>query len=68
MTGLVALSMASSLAFTYAPVLRNISSGFRVIILTLAGAGAAALIRPVDENNPAGTSADENAEREKTLL
>lgn len=68
MTGLVALSMASSLAFTYAPVLRNISSGFRVIILTLAGAGAAALIRPVDENNPAGTSADENAEGEKTLL
>ena len=48
--------------------IRAWGDGFRVIILTLAGAGAAALIRPVDENNPAGTSADENAEREKTLL
>ena len=44
----VAVSMAASLIFTYAPVLRNISSGFRVIILTIVIAGAAAAIRPVD--------------------
>ena len=44
----VAVSMAASLIFTCAPVLRNISSGFRVIILTIVIAGAAAVIRPVD--------------------
>ena len=44
----VAVSMAASLIFTCAPVLRSISSGFRVIILTIVIAGAAAAIRPVD--------------------
>ena len=44
----VAISMAASLIFTWAPVLRSISSGFRVIILTIVIAGAAAAIRPVD--------------------
>lgn len=45
--GLVAVSMLGSFLFTVLPVLRSISSGFRVIILTLVLAGAAALIRPL---------------------
>ncbi len=46
---LVALSMGCSLIFTKAPVLKDISSGFRIIILTLLLAGGAALIRPVKQ-------------------
>jgi len=46
---LVAVSMLCSLIFTIAPVLGRISSGFRIIILTLVLAGAAAFIRPVSE-------------------
>ena len=46
---IVALSMAASLLFSKAPVLRDISSGFRVIILTLLIAGGAAFIRPVED-------------------
>ncbi len=46
---LVVLSMGCSLIFTKAPVLKDISSGFRIIILTLLLAGGAALIRPVKQ-------------------
>ena len=46
---LVAASMAASLVFTLAPVLKEISSGFRIIILTVAIAGIAAWIHPVEE-------------------
>ncbi|MCI2048754.1 MAG: AzlC family ABC transporter permease [Lachnospiraceae bacterium] len=49
MTGLVAVSMAASWIFTEAPFLRDISSGFRVIILTVGIAGAAAVIHPLHE-------------------
>ena len=45
--GVVIVSMAASLLFTVTPVLSRISSGFRVILLTLLIAGAAAFIRPV---------------------
>ena len=42
-----------SLVFTKAPVLSRISSGFRIIILTVLIAGIAALVRPVnDESAP----------------
>ena len=51
---LVILSMLCSLAFSLIPVLRDISSGFRVIILTLLIAGTAAWIRPVRDENSAG--------------
>ncbi|MDO4284045.1 MAG: AzlC family ABC transporter permease [Eubacteriales bacterium] len=47
---LVAVSMAASLLCTVAPVVRDISSGFRVILLTLVIAGAAAFLRPVQED------------------
>ena len=45
----VAVSMLLSLLFSVLPLLRGISSGFKVIILTILIAGAAAWIRPVDE-------------------
>ena len=47
--GLVLISMASSGLFSVLPVLRDISGGFKVIILTLVIAGAAAFIHPVEE-------------------
>ena len=46
---LVAISMACSLIFTKLPVLSKVSSGFRIIILTLVIAGIAAIVRPVDD-------------------
>ena len=41
----VVISMAASYVFSVLPMLRDISSGFRIMILTIAG--AAALIKPV---------------------
>ena len=46
----VILSMLGSCAFTFLPYLNNISSGTRIIILTLVIASAAALIHPVRED------------------
>jgi predicted branched-subunit amino acid permease len=48
MAGLVIISMAASCIFAYTPVLSGISEGFRIIILTVLIAGAAAFIRPVE--------------------
>ena len=47
--GLVAVSMGVSWIFSILPMTSGISSGFKVIILTLLIAGAAAVINPVDE-------------------
>lgn len=47
--GIIIASMLASLVFTLAPILREISSGFRIIILTLIIASAAALLFPVKE-------------------
>ena len=55
--GIVTVSMLLSLAFTKIPVLSSISSGFRIIILTLVIAGVAAFLFPVKENNDKGESA-----------
>ena len=54
---LVAVSMAASGLFSILPYLRAISSGFRVIILTILIAGIAAVIHPIEEpgNNPGQT-------------
>lgn len=49
LTGVILVSMAASLVFSVAPGLRDISSGFKIIILTLAIAGAAAFLFPVKE-------------------
>lgn len=45
--GLIVISMAASSLFTYIPVLRDISAGFRIIILTVVIAGVAAILFPV---------------------
>ena len=49
MAVLITLSMLLSLVFSKAPVISEISEGFRIIILTVVTAGAAAFIRPVEE-------------------
>lgn len=48
--GLVLISMTASGLFSVLPVLKAISGGFKVIILTLLIAGAAAVIHPIDDN------------------
>ncbi len=60
--GLVLVSMALSGLFAILPYLKNISSGFRIIILTILLSAAAAALRPVrlddseaDENGPGGS-------------
>ena len=47
--GLVAVSMALSWLFSVLPLTAGISSGFKVIILTLLLAGAAAAVRPIPD-------------------
>ena len=49
--GLVLISMTASGLFSVLPVLKEISGGFKVIILTLVIAGLAALIHPVEERS-----------------
>lgn len=49
LSGVVLISMIMSFIFTKAPVLRGISSGFQIIILTLLIAGAAAFLFPVKD-------------------
>lgn len=48
--GLVAVSMAASYAFSKLPVLKDISSGIRIILLTVLIAGAAAILFPIKED------------------
>ena len=50
LAGVVAISMAASLLFDKTPGLKNISSGFRIIIITLIIAGIAAYFFPVKED------------------
>lgn len=73
---LVAVSMAASWLFTILPLVRGISSGFRIIILTLVIAGIAAAIRPIPDDPDAedteagqptdGTFTEETAENIRT--
>ena len=58
---IVAVSMAASGLFSVIPGIRGIGPGFRVIILTLGIACAAAVIRPVDEDPGAGSAGTEAA-------
>lgn len=51
--GLVVVSMTASGLFSVLPVLKEISVGFKVIILTLVIASIAALIHPVEERKEA---------------
>jgi len=49
--GVVAISMIISCIFSYAPVISSISSGTRIIILTVIISLAAAILFPVKEEN-----------------
>ena len=49
--GLVAVSMAVSWIFSILPLTKGISSGFKVIILTILLAGAAAALKPIEDDN-----------------
>ena len=49
--GIILVSMAASLFFAKLPVLREISSGFKIIILTVLIAGGAAFLFPVKEES-----------------
>ncbi|MBR3741882.1 MAG: AzlC family ABC transporter permease [Clostridia bacterium] len=46
---IILISMASSVIVAYAPYLMNIPAGYRVILLTVAIAAAAARLRPIGE-------------------
>lgn len=61
---LVAVSMTASSLFSILPYLRAISSGFRVIILTILIAGIAAVIHPMEESgdNPGQTESIRTSE------
>lgn len=59
LTGVVIISMLMSLIFTYAPILSQISSGFRIIILTILIAGVAAYFFPVPEEESEEVSHNE---------
>lgn len=52
--GIVIISMISSLAFAKLPILKNITSGFRIIILTVIIAGVAAVLFPIEEKQGEG--------------
>lgn len=47
----IVVSMISSLVFTKLPALKEISSGFRIIILTILISGAAAILFPIKGDN-----------------
>lgn len=49
--GIVVLSMAASLLFSLVPGIRDISDGFRIILLTVLIAGVAAVLRPIETSS-----------------
>lgn len=49
LTGIILIAMSSSFLFTKISILSQISSGFKIIILTLLIAGAAAVLFPIKE-------------------
>ena len=49
MAGLIIVSMLTSWLTTVLPYVKNLSEGFRVIILTVAISAVAAIARPIEE-------------------
>lgn len=58
LAGIVAISMVASIIFSVAPILNQISSGFRIIILTIIIAGIAAALFPVTEDSEVKEAAE----------
>ena len=52
LTVLIIISMVASLLFASLPILNNISSGVKIILLTIVIAGIAAILFPVKEEVP----------------
>lgn len=69
LAGIIVVSMLLSLLFTVAPLLREISSGFRIIILTLLISGAAAILFPISDGDEREKleNGGTDAEKEKVL-
>ncbi len=59
--GLVIVSMLASFLFSILPILKNISSGFTIIILTIIIAGAAAILFPININEEQNEAIKENS-------
>ncbi len=63
----VILAIAASLAFTYLPLLKNISGGWAIILITLLVSGIAAWLFPIDvPAEDVGTGTDEDDETDAT--
>jgi hypothetical protein len=58
---LIPASFAASYAFSRLPYLRDLSSGNRIILLTVILSGAAAILFPHPSDEDAGTEAGEEA-------
>ena len=56
--GVALLAMALSTVFTFAPLLKEISSGFRIILITVLLSALAAFFFPIEEKDPAETEAN----------
>lgn len=65
--GIVVCSMAASFLIAYIPLLKNMSSGFQIILITVAAAGIAAVFFPIKEES-AVMSGKDTAMTEKTQL
>lgn len=63
--GIVVISMAASFLFSCLPGIREISDGFRIILLTLLIAGTAAFVRPVETPAPAAQPGQEETVTER---
>ena len=61
----VAASFVLSFALSVAPLARELSSGTRTIILTVLISVAAALLRPIADENPAETESKQEIEENK---
>lgn len=51
LAGLIVISMVASMLFAYLPLVREISAGFRIIILTVILAGITAVLFPIKDEN-----------------
>lgn len=65
LAGLIVLSMTASLLFTYIPVVREISSGFRIIILTVVISGIVAVLFPVKSESEQKDQGDQKKQDEQ---
>ena len=59
--GLVIIAMAASFLFTKIPVIKNISSGMKVIILTVVISGVAAVLFPLPDEEKEEEEANHEA-------